>query len=213
MGDETNLNNESRAELAAAAALGALDGPDAQKLAELQKADAEVRREIASYSSVIEGLAKSVPAGAGPSPELKSRILQQAEKIKTRSAAAARIKQLLPAGNALGFSFLRAASGTGWLPLPVPGASVKMLSFDDSTGYAVVLGKLEAGARYPSHTHKQSEDIFMISGDLHIGEEVIRAGDFHHAAAGSTHGVNWSEGGCVLLAVLSKEDLMAQMTG
>ena len=51
----------------------------------------------------------------------------------------------------------------------------------------------------------------MLSGDLHIGEQVLHAGDFHHAAAGSSHGVNWSEAGCVLLAVLSQEDLVAQL--
>ena len=53
----------------------------------------------------------------------------------------------------------------------------------------------------------------MISGDLHIGDEIIQAGDFHHAEAGSTHGVNWSEQGCVLVAVLAKEDLLAQFAG
>jgi anti-sigma factor ChrR (cupin superfamily) len=41
-------------------------------------------------------------------------------------------------------------------------------------------------------------------------EVVLRAGDFHHAEAGTAHDVNWSEGGCVLLAVLSKEDLLNQ---
>jgi quercetin dioxygenase-like cupin family protein len=51
----------------------------------------------------------------------------------------------------------------------------------------------------------------MISGDLHVGEEVLRAGDFHHAEAGSQHAVNWSEQGCVLICVLSKEDLMNQL--
>jgi anti-sigma factor ChrR (cupin superfamily) len=109
-------------------------------------------------------------------------------------------------------AFIPQAGDAGWLPLPVAGAFVKLLSFDPSTEYAVVLGKLAPGARYPSHTHKRSEDIFMLSGDLHIGEQqVIRAGDFHHADAGSRHDVNWSDEGCVLLAVLSKEDLLAQL--
>ena len=87
---------------------------------------------------------------------------------------------------------------------------MKLLSLDEEGDYALVLGKLEAGARYPSHAHKHAESLFMLSGDLHIGDEVIHAGDFHHADAGSGHGVNWSQTGCVLLAVLSKEDLLAQ---
>jgi hypothetical protein len=47
---------------------------------------------------------------------------------------------------------------------------------------------------------------------LHVGEQLIRAGDFHHADAGSRHEVNWSETGCVLLAVISREDLLTQLT-
>ena len=74
-----------------------------------------------------------------------------------------------------------------------------------------MLGKLEPGARYPGHSHLRPEDVFMLSGDLHLGEKVVlRAGDFHHAEAGTAHDVNWSEEGCVLLAVLSKEDLLNQ---
>ena len=163
------------------------------------------------FASVVEALAHAVPRIAPPAPDLKVRIMQQVEQSKIRKAAVAQIKQLLPASNDFGFSFLKRAASSGWLPLAVPGAFVKLLSFDDSSSHAVVLGRLDAGARYPKHTHLHGEDIFMISGDLHLGEEVLHAGDFHHADAGSSHGVNWSEHGCVLMAVLSKEDLLAQL--
>ena len=133
----------------------------------------------------------------------------EAERSKARQRATETMKQLVPP-SAHGLAFLRGAAATGWIPLPVTGASVKLLSYDDASGYAVVLGKLEAGSRYPGHRHIHPEDIFMISGDLHVGEELIQAGDFHHANAGSEHGVNWSEKGCVLLCVLSKEDLLNQ---
>ena len=120
------------------------------------------------------------------------------------------MKRLTPQSEG-GFAFLRDTAGSGWLPLPIAGAFVKLLSFDAANDHATVLGKLDPGARYPGHTHRHPEDIFMLSGDLHIGDQaVIRAGDFHHADAGSTHGVNCSEEGCVLLAVLAKEDLLAQ---
>ena len=128
---------------------------------------------------------------------------------KAREALKKRLKQLLPASKA-GFAFLPGSPESGWLPLRVAGASVKLLSFDEASEYAIVLGKLDPGARYPGHQHKHPEDLYMLSGDLHIGEYTMRPGDFHHAEAGSTHGVNWSEQGCVLLAVLSKEDLIAQ---
>jgi anti-sigma factor ChrR (cupin superfamily) len=82
---------------------------------------------------------------------------------------------------------------------------------DEARGVAVVLGKLGPGARYPAHQHDGPEDVYMIAGDLHIGDEVLRAGDFHHAEAGSVHGVNYSEQGCTILVVLTAQDLMAQL--
>ncbi len=196
-------------EQAALHAIGTLDGEEAQTFAHLLLKEPEARKEAAAFWRVAAALAHSLPASPLPSPGLKQRILRQAEQKKARSKLETTLRELTPPSRA-GFAFLREACQSGWMPLPVAGASVKLLSFDDDSGYGVVLGKLEPGSRYPAHTHLHAEDIYMLSGDLHVGEEVIRAGDFHHAEAGSRHSVNWSEQGCVLLAVLSKEDLLAQ---
>jgi quercetin dioxygenase-like cupin family protein len=196
-------------EWAALHAVGALEGEEAKRFARLLAENEEARRELASFSGNLQALAHSLPAGPQPSPELKQRILSAAEHAKTRRHLDAQLKKLAPAATG-GFGFLRQAADSGWLPLPVPGAFVKLLSYDEENEYATVLGKLEPGARYPAHKHTYPEDIYMLEGDLHIGEEVIRAGDFHHAHASARHGVNWSENGCVLLAVLSKEDLLGQ---
>jgi anti-sigma factor ChrR (cupin superfamily) len=197
-------------ELAALSALGALDGEEGRAFAEILAREPAARREAQAFGQVAEALAQSLPPVPLPSTDLKQKILRRAETAKARVKAEAQLKRLVPPSQD-GLAFLRETGGPGWLPLPVAGAFVKLLSFDQASGYAVVLGKLDAGCRYPGHVHRCPEDIFMLSGDLHIGDEVIRSGDFHHAAAGSRHGVNWSEAGCVLLAVLSKEDLLAQL--
>src|SRR6185369_14344666 len=57
----------------------------------------------------------------------------------------------------------------------------------------------------PLGIHINGEDVFVLSGDLHIGEHVLRAGDFHHADAGTSHGENFSETGCAILAVISTQ--------
>ena len=194
---------------AALHALGALDGEDAQVFAHLFVEDPQARKEAAALARMTDALAQSLPASPSPSAGLKDRIIRAAAVRKARTNLEATLKQMTPPSQG-GFAFLRNACEAGWMPLPVAGASVKLLSFDDDTGYATVLGKLEPGTRYPAHTHRHSEDIYMLSGDLHVGEEIICAGDFHHAEAGTSHPVNWSEEGCVLLAVLSKEDLLAQ---
>ncbi len=111
-----------------------------------------------------------------------------------------------------GFSFVQAGDEKDWTPLPVAGAFFKLLSMDQSRGYAVVLGKLEPGTRYPAHDHIGPESILVLSGDLWIGDREMTAGDFHSAAAGTRHDVNSSRQGCTILAVLTIEDLQAQMS-
>jgi anti-sigma factor ChrR (cupin superfamily) len=203
-----NAEIENLQELAALHSLGALDADDARAFSRLLAESADATKQVAALSVVVEELAKSLPARQ-PSPGLRDRILRQAAQSQARANMEAHLRQLLPLSKD-GFAFIKEAASAGWLPLHVSGASVKLLSLDEEGDYALVLGKLEAGARYPSHAHQQAESVFMLSGDLHIGDEVIHGGDFHHADAGSRHAVNWSQTGCVLLAVLSKEDLLAQ---
>lgn len=51
----------------------------------------------------------------------------------------------------------------------------------------------------------------MLTGDLWIGKVQLSAGDFHTAAPGSHHEMNRSETGCLILYVISKKDLAAQL--
>jgi anti-sigma factor ChrR (cupin superfamily) len=88
----------------------------------------------------------------------------------------------------------------------VTGALVKLLSFEPARGYAVLLGKLNPGARYPAHKNAGPEDFYILTGDLHVGDHVLGPGDFHHADAGTLHTENFSEEGCTLLAVLTADD-------
>ena len=105
-----------------------------------------------------------------------------------------------------GLSFQEAASESGWKALPVPGAFLKLLSIEKDRGYAVLLGKIEAGVRYPAHVNAGPEDFYILTGDLVVGNRRLVAGDFHHADAGSQHEVNYSETGCTLIAVLTMDD-------
>jgi len=81
-----------------------------------------------------------------------------------------------------------------------------LLSLERERGYAVLLGKLDPGVRYPAHTNVGPEDFYILTGDLHIGDRRLNAGDFHHADAGSLHAENYSLEGCTLLSVLTLDD-------
>jgi anti-sigma factor ChrR (cupin superfamily) len=98
------------------------------------------------------------------------------------------------------------AAGSEWKQLPIPGAWIKLLSAQPDRGYAVLLGKLDPGVRYPAHVNVGPEDFYILTGDLHVGDRAMGPGDFHHADAGSAHQENYSVEGCTLLAVLTMDD-------
>lgn len=205
------MDRERLQELAALRALGALEGTEAQEFDELlADGDAEAQREFAAFTDVMGWLAAAGTAESAPPPRLKEQLLHKV-RAKARSAAALRLLRQLRLPVEGGFAFVRGTDPGPWLPLPVPGAFIRLLHLDETRGYAVLLGKLEAGSRYPAHVHLGAEQITVLSGDLHIGDKVLHAGDFHHAEAGTAHGVNFSEQGCTILAVVTTESLLQQL--
>jgi anti-sigma factor ChrR (cupin superfamily) len=89
-----------------------------------------------------------------------------------------------------------------WRPLAEPGVSgvfVKTLRFDKETQRApTILLKFEAGASYPAHNHPGGEEVFVIEGDLKVGKDHLRAGDYLYTPPDGKHAA-WSEKGCIAL--------------
>ncbi len=92
---------------------------------------------------------------------------------------------------------MRAGSGE-WIEAS-PGLRIKMLNQIESVGRQTFMAELSAGAEYVDHDHDQDEEIYMISGDLIIGDLVLNAGDFHVAKAGKHHPVHRSKTGCLCI--------------
>ena len=192
------MTSEEKDELAALHAAGALDGSGlASFLDLLDSGDEEAVRALAGYQEAAAHLAAGTATSAPPAPLLKQQVLRA---VQRRAAVTGRGRSPGPALAA--FKFLAGADATGWQQALLPGASIKVLVCNRQANYAVVLGKLEAGVRYPAHDHVGPEELYVLSGDLHVGEHVLHAGDFHHAEAGTHHGVNYSVEGCTLLAVV-----------
>lgn len=187
-------------EMASLYAAGALSPAERESFEAAIRASAELKQHVSTLREAAAAFALSVPQRAVPA-DLKAKIL---ERIGGQTATASATRT--PSG----FAFIAADASTGWKQLPVAGAWIKFLSLDRARGYAVLLGKLEPGVRYPAHFHEGAEELFILSGDLHIGEQTLNAGDFHHADAGTEHPVNFSEGGCTLLAVLPAEHELVQ---
>ena len=82
---------------------------------------------------------------------------------------------------------------------------VKVLRYDEATRRApTILLKFEPGAIYPGHSHPGGEEIFVLEGEVRLGKDQLRKGDYLYTAPGNKHAV-LSKGGCVLLVNVPEE--------
>jgi anti-sigma factor ChrR (cupin superfamily) len=98
------------------------------------------------------------------------------------------------------------AGPEGWERTAIAGIDVKPLFVDAHKRRVSMLVKMSAGTSYPSHRHAASEECFVVSGEIQVGERTLRTGDYQVASEGSVHGVQRTEVGCVLFIVSSQDD-------
>lgn len=93
-----------------------------------------------------------------------------------------------------------------WKAGGLPGIFQKVL-FDDTTrGISTSLIRLIAGAHYPSHKHAGVEELYLLEGELRVGNLVLRAGDYCRAEAGSVHEEIFTNEGCLFMVTSSHHD-------
>jgi anti-sigma factor ChrR (cupin superfamily) len=192
---------EQQQEQASLYALGAMTGPEEAAFEAGLRGNAELRELVRELAKTAGCLALAGPITAPPAG-LKDRVMSRA----TRANQPAPPQPARPGAELAGLFFVAGAERGGWKELPIQGARIKLLSLEKERGYAVLLGQLDPGARYPAHVNAGPEDFYILSGDLVVGERKLGAGDFHHARGGSWHEENYSVEGCTLLAVLTTDD-------
>jgi anti-sigma factor ChrR (cupin superfamily) len=192
--------SEQQQEQASLYALGALGEAESREFEAELRLNVELQAFVRGLQRTTDLLAMS--AAATPLPtSLRDKVLKGIEPQASQESATA-----TPLAALAGLRFVEGSGSQGWKQLPVPGAFIKLLSLEKERGYAVLLGKLEPGVRYPAHTNAGPEDFYILTGDLVIGDRKLGAGDFHHADKGSPHAENYSVEGCTLLAVLTTDD-------
>ena len=211
---------EDSLELAALHAAGALPPEEARDFEEHAIACASCAAELATLRETAARLAMAAAKDAPePARGLKRRVLdrvaaegtpppgaeqppnEETQVWKRWSGASGEGKE--------GFQILRAGEGS-WEPTARPGVRVKPLSVDPTRRYVTMLVRMEPGSSYPGHLHAGVEECFVLEGELRVGNEVLRRGDYQRAAEGSEHGIQWTEKGCLLLIVSSQDD---ELTG
>ena len=91
---------------------------------------------------------------------------------------------------------------------------VNTLILETTKGNVVIelLADLAPGARFPTHDHAGSEQLYILSGHLHTEGRIMGPGDFLHAEAGTHHGELHSPDGCrALLVERVPAEMLSQM--
>lgn len=119
--------------------------------------------------------------------------LRAAERDRMRERILRRVRAPAPAGTLT----LRANEGI-WQHY-APGVETKILREEPASNSVTYLVRMQPGARVPVHQHPQVEECLVLEGEVHLGDHVIRRGDWHVALPGSAHDDFWSKTGCLLL--------------
>jgi anti-sigma factor ChrR (cupin superfamily) len=96
-----------------------------------------------------------------------------------------------------GFEFRFAGDGD-FLPTPLPGISLRMLSRDSEHKRITCLLRLEPGAKLPEHRHSGVEECLVLTGTIFVGRSRMKAGDYQRAEANSEHVEQWTDTGALL---------------
>jgi anti-sigma factor ChrR (cupin superfamily) len=158
--------------------------------------------ELRDLAPVVDALAAAT--AVPPSPQTRDALLRRAaEAAPVRPSPLTRHLGEVPQDAGL---VIRRASDGGWEATDVPGVTLRVLKVDRAADSFTALVRMAPGAAYPRHLHNGPEECLVLEGDLHLGTDTLHAGDYQYAAVGSSHGVQRTEGGCLLLIVSSLSD-------
>ena len=167
------------------AALYLLGGMQAEEASDFEKhlgVCPQCRKEVSSLRLLVDGLVLAGPE-AEPPPGLRERVLARTRAPYT----------------------LFAEEGRAWLPSGVPGVDLCQLWLDATNERQTILIRMAAGAELPHHEHGGKEECYVIRGDLHDGDLLLRTGDYIRFELGTRHSIS-SRDGCLLLVTSSLRD-------
>src|SRR5262249_37336632 len=143
------MMTEQQQEQASLYVTGALP-PDEREVFEAELRSNSELRELTRALQHTAGLLVFTGPAVRPPAALRGKVLADIDSRIAGRSAREKAKPVLSKGLP-GFLFHGANDPKGWKELPVRGAWLKFLSIDRDRGYAVLLGKLEPGVRYPAH--------------------------------------------------------------
>ncbi|MGE5655273.1 MAG: cupin domain-containing protein [Actinomycetota bacterium] len=163
----------------------------------------DLAEELAICQSEVTAIPYSVPA-LPVATDLKERLFKQLGLDASPPAS-------VPASIPEPYLVVR-SQDLDWVPHTTPGVVVAIVHRDEVKRELVGFLRAESGVRYPFHRHAAIEEIFMLEGDLVIGDEVYSAGDYIRSHPGSSH-APYTNGGCRFFFHTSLDDEYPELTG
>ena len=209
----TGHSHEQAQEFAALYALGTLARDEASAYEQhVEEGCAVCQAELREIEATTGHLG-SLATPEAPPPSLRHQLLERVGLDEAARTAGPQIwKRWEEAGTVpetsageSSFRSVRATEGS-WEDTGIPGIVVRRLHLDPEREKVTMMVRMNPGAAYLPHRHRSVEECFVLAGDLHVGDEVLHAGDYQRAEAGSIHGVQSTEDGCTLLIMSSTRD-------
>lgn len=216
--------HESYLELCELSALGVLEFQDRERLARhLADGCAECEARLHECREIAADLAEEAAAPLEPRAAVRRELFARIDAAEAGELEKAKPGGVEPepadepshqpwkgwsrddASKAAGFLFKKFDEGA-WEPTGVEGIEVRSLFVDPANNRMTALFRMAPGTTYIPHRHDGAEECYVVEGDLRVGDVVMHAGDYQHAAEGSIHGEQSTENGCVLLISSSMSD-------
>jgi ChrR Cupin-like domain len=174
-------------ELAPLHALGLLSAAESEWVEQQLLACPELGEEWAEYQEAAGVIGYAVEAVPLP-PTLKGRLF---ERLKLDAPP------LVEPPPRLEFlHFVQRSQDLQWRPHLIPGVEIAIFHSDSRKREIVGLLKAKPGVTYPFHRHAETEEIYILQGDLVVDDQVYRIGDYLRSGPGSAHAPH-TVGGCM----------------
>jgi anti-sigma factor ChrR (cupin superfamily) len=199
------------AELAALFAAGAMPlGEQVAFEAHLADGCAACSAELRALTPVVTALAGAlapVLPDAAVRDKLLRRVTDAAGLASGASPLRAQLHSKLSSAKPGAPLLIKRAADAAWEATEIEGVRIRVLFVDRAYNHFTALVRMAPGTSYPAHLHDGPEECLVLEGDLRVGEQVLHAGDYQRAPAGSHHGIQSTQAGCLLMITSSLSDV------
>ncbi len=180
--------------------LGVLEGDElASYQHHLEQGCSICDAELNDIQSAANQLSYSAPSVVPP-PSLRSKLMA---RVKHEGSPASENQSI---DIQTGLTFVRTAEEP-WQEIQ-PGIELKPLFVDQKQGRMTALARMAPNTIYGAHRHTTAEEFYVLEGTCNLDGQLLQAGDYHRAEAGSVHYETSTKDGCLLLIIFSPDNEM-----